>query len=318
MMEKRYILLPGMALILSVSCLFGQNPVPDTLPEADGKVQKEAVIKELPLPRVPRTMTGPEERAAYILEHFWDGMDFRDTLYCRDRDFMEQNMVNFFSLFPHTAPQRLPNAIEQLLERATTDREALGMIAGIAEQYLSEPDSPMRNEEYHIAFLEQLLCTPGLPETERLRSEYLLETKKKNRPGTAAADFAYITRQGEPSCLYSTTGESLLLLFYDPACGHCMEIVDELRHSEPLRDLIRKEKMTVLAIYTEGNRLLWDETKNAMPKDWEVGFDSGNIVECGLYPLLSMPVIYLLDKNKTVLLKAPTLSTLKEYLSDRL
>ena len=44
MMLKRYILLPGMALILSVSCLFGQNPVPDTLPEADEKVQKEAAI----------------------------------------------------------------------------------------------------------------------------------------------------------------------------------------------------------------------------------------------------------------------------------
>ena len=35
-------------------------------------------VAELPLPDVPAELTEPKERCAYVLEHFWDRMDFRD------------------------------------------------------------------------------------------------------------------------------------------------------------------------------------------------------------------------------------------------
>lgn len=75
----------------------GDNSSADTL---------QGSPRELPLPEVPALLTAPEERAAYVLEHFWDGMDFRDTLRSRDRLFMEQCFVNFLSLFPHALPSR--------------------------------------------------------------------------------------------------------------------------------------------------------------------------------------------------------------------
>ena len=54
-------------------------------------------------------LTASEERAEYIISRFWDGMDFADTLRSRDRQFMEQNFVNFLSLFPHARQEaRLP------------------------------------------------------------------------------------------------------------------------------------------------------------------------------------------------------------------
>ena len=77
----------------------GVQAVSDTLPRS-GYV--------LSLPDVPPSLTAPEERAAYIIAHFWDGMDFGDTLRCRDRAFMEQNFVNYLSLFPHAGPETLP------------------------------------------------------------------------------------------------------------------------------------------------------------------------------------------------------------------
>lgn len=271
---------------------------------------------ELPLPKVPSALTAPEERAEYIINRFWDEMDFADTLRSHDKVFMEQNFVNFVSLFPHTRQETLSPAIRRFLERAAADSVAFYLICDIAERYLNDPNSPMRCEEYYILFLEELLRLPGLSEYERIRPTYQLETAKKNRPGTVATDFSYTDRNGNRRTLHGMRGKQLLLLFYDPACSHCSEILDALHENPLLAELVFKKELTVLAVYTEGNRELWDETKEAMPQEWIVAIDDSRIVERELYSLPAMPVIYLLDAGKRVILKDAPLEQLEAWLSE--
>lgn len=283
----------------------GEPAVSDTLPRS-GYV--------LSLPDVPPSLTAPEERAAYIIAHFWDGMDFGDTLRCRDRAFMEQNFVNYLSLFPHAGPETLPPHIDRLLERAAADSTCLDLVNDLAEHYLDDPNSPMRDEEYYILFLEGLLRLPGLSEAERIRPAYRLEMARKNRPGTTATDFAYTDRHGNRRTLHATRGKRLLLLFYDPACSHCSQILDGLHTSEVIVGLIANKELSVLAVYTEGDRRLWNDTKASLPREWSVAIDESRIVERELYALPAMPVIYLLDGQKTVLLKDPSPMQLEAFL----
>lgn len=271
----------------------------------------------LPLPVVPTTLTAPEERAAYILGHFWDLMDFRDTLRSHDRAFMEQNLVNFISLFPHARLEDSREGIGRLLRQAATDSVVLRHVCDIAEHYLDDPNSPMRNEDYYILFLEEMLRQPGLPDLSRLRPSARLATARKNRPGTVAADFAYVTRGGGRHTLHATHAKRLLLIFYDPACSHCTEIFDVLRESHVLDRLISDRELGVLAVYTEGDRKLWDDTKDSMPREWTVAIDDSRIVERGLYSLPAMPVIYLLDNDKKVIMKDADLYTLDDILENR-
>ena len=189
------------------------------------------------------------------------------------------------------------------------------LVNSLAEHYLDDPNSPMRNEEHYILFLEALLSLPGLPEAERIRPAYRLETTRKNRPGTIAADFAYTDHRGKRQTLHGTPAPRLLLLFYDPACSHCAEILDALQESPALTRLIAAGELAVLAAYTEGDRRLWDETKAALPQEWTVGIDNSRIVERELYSLPAMPVIYLLDKDKRVLLKDSSPAGLEAFLS---
>ena len=280
----------------------------------DGKAVRDTlsnVVSELPLPVVPSSLTLPEDRAAYIIAHFWDGLDFTDTLRSRDHAFMEQNFVNYLSLFPHAREEELSPNIGRLLQAAAADSIGLRLVNDLAEHYLDDPNSPMRNERYYILFLEELLRLPGLSEYDRIRPAYRLETARKNHPGTTAADFAYTDRKGHRRTLHATHGKRLLLLFYDPACSHCSEILDGLRGSATIGNLIKDRELTVLAVYTEGNRRLWDETKASMPQEWTVGIDGSRIVERELYSLPAMPVIYLLDSDKKVILKDPTTAELE-------
>lgn len=255
------------------------------------------------LPDVPFSLPVSEERAAYIIAHFWDGVDFGDTLRCRNRTFMERIFVDYISLFPHTKTSRLKPCIGVFLEQAKADSACLVLINVLAEHYLDNPNSPMRNEEYYILFLEELLNLSELPEAERIRCSYSLETAGKNRPGTIATDFAYTDRGGHRCTLHATQGEHLLLVFYDPSCSHCSEILDGLSKSSVISQLVSDKKLTVLAVYTEGDRRIWNNTKASMPQRWIVAIDESGIVDTELYAIPAMPVIYLLDRDKSILLK---------------
>ncbi len=258
---------------------------------------------ELPLAEPPAALRTPRERASWMIRHFWDAMEFRDTLRSRNRDFMEQQFANFVSLFPHADTAALAPALGQLVARAAADREALLLVGEIAEKYLYDPNSPMLDEGYFIRWLEALIASGTLDEAERIRPAYLLCAARKNRPGMPAADFTYITRDGRRQTLHGTEAEETLLLFYDPDCDHCREIMEALSSSERLRRAIAAGGLTLLALYADGDRAAWDRTKEQLPAAWIVGFDTGAIRTHELYVLPAMPTLYLLDRDKRVLVK---------------
>lgn len=272
-------------------------------------------LSGLPLPSVPPTLRTVPERAAYVLAHFWDGMDFRDTLRSRNRAFMEQHFADFLSLFPHADTAALTPAVRQLMGRAEADRPAYGLLAKIAEKYLYEPESPMMSEEYFIPFLEEMVRTPLWGEGEKTRPAYLLEVAKKNRRGTTAADFTYLSRDGEKHTLHGTECRRLLLVFYDPDCAHCWEVLAEIAANAVLAEEFRTGRLALLALDAEGNRPAWTFTHDRLPEEWLVGFDpDGAIHARELYVMPSMPSLYLLDERKKVLLKDTTLEAiLAEY-----
>ena len=57
------------------------------------------------------------------------------------------------------------------------------------------------------------------------------------------------------------TSKKLVLVFYDPECPHCGEILERLYRNPRLQQAIAIGKAKVLAVYTERNRELWEETK---------------------------------------------------------
>lgn len=163
--------------------------------------------------------------------------------------------------------------------------------------------SPKHKEEIYISYLQQLLRTPDLSLEERTRAEYDLKMAQKNRIGTVAADFSFTTREGMHMKLSQFEAENLVLVFYDPDCPHCGEILERLYLNPRLQQAMTDEKAKVLAVYTEGNRKLWEKTKGEMPFDWIVAIDESKIVERNLYDISAMPMVYLLDKDKRVIIK---------------
>lgn len=257
------------------------------------------------LPAAPASAVTPEEIATYQLSHFWDGMDFADTVLTRSDRFMKANVGRFISLYPKADADSLPAITARFLSRATADGPSRFLLYDVLTE-ASQPDVA-------VIWLKEWLELPVDPyELEEPR--YRLNAYLKNRPGTRAADFPYVTRTGESSTLGATAAPRLLILFYDPDCDHCVATIGRLRQEPAIAAAIASGKLRVLAVYTEGDRDLWRSTAAEMPADWIVATDNGRILEEELYDIPEMPGIYLLDASKTVILRDPPVETLLDSL----
>ena len=154
----------------------------------------------------------------------------------------------------------------------------------------------MRNEEFYIPVLEAMAASPVLEEIEKVRPKARLELAQKNRIGTKAINFTYT-------------------LINNPGCHACTETIEGLKQAPIISQLIKEKKLIVLSIYPDEELDDWRKHLNEFPKEWINGYDKKfTIKEKQLYDLKAIPTLYLLNKEKTVLLKDATAQAIEEYL----
>lgn len=302
---NRYGLLIGLILLLA-SC----RAKPGTAEAKERSYTDSSVVQQqaqFPFPEIPATLTEPEARKSYLLTHYWEQFDFADTTLVNNRDVTEQGFVNFIALLADgTTPEELTReSLENWCAGFVGKDHARKVLTQTADDYLFNPNSPFYNEGLYGMYLEALLGK--LPQTDAMRSAYRfkLELVRRNNVGDKATDFVYYLSDGSRHTLAATPVKSnrLLVMFYDPECESCHEVLLQMVADTALAEAVRAGKLSVLAVYTEGNDEAWRKALPDLPKGWTVGTDHEAVKTGALYDLKAMPSLYLLDGQKTVLLK---------------
>ena len=132
-----------------------------------------------------------------------------------------------------------------------------------------------------------------------------------------ANDFTYTLASGEQQTLYALRSELVLLYFYDPTCEDCHLLMSQLEASAIVNRLIDCKKLTVLAVYPEDDTETWNEYADHVPQQWINGYDKGiKIHSEGIYIINQFPTLYLLDKDKMILMKEMTFKELESELGN--
>ena len=272
-------------------------------------------IKSFTLPTIPPMLTAPEQRADFLVKHYWDNVNFADTNYIHHPEVTEQAWADYCDLLNHVPLETAHEAMRKMIDRSNADKKVFAYFTDLADKYLYDPNSPMRNEEYYIPVLEAMIASPILDETEKIRPQARLQLAQKNRIGTKALNFTYTLASGAQGNLYQLKADYILLFINNPGCHACTETIDALKNAPIINRLLGQKKLTVLSIYPDEELDEWRKHLNEFPKEWINGYDKKfAIKEQQLYDLKAIPTLYLLNKEKTVLLKDATAQAIEEYL----
>lgn len=305
-MKMNINIIPVLCFLLLCSCKNGN---------ASSQSTNETIqdtIKSITLPAIPAMMTAPEQRANFLVKHYWDNVNFADTNYIHHPEVTEQAWADYCDILNHVPLETAQEAMRKTIERTNVDKKVFTYITDLADKYLYDPNSPMRNEEFYIPVLDAMLDSPLLEEIEKVRPKARRELAQKNRIGTKALNFNYTLASGAQGSLYQLQAEYILLFINNPGCHACTETIDALRNAPIINQLLEQKRLTVLSIYPDEELDEWRKHLNEFPQEWINGYDKKfAIKEQQLYDLKAIPTLYLLNKEKTVFLKTPPHKPLK-------
>lgn len=267
------------------------------------------------LPAIPDTLQTVESRSSYLVAHYWDRFSFADSLqFMNQPEMVEQALVDYVDLFRLVPAAEAENSLSALMDQASVTLNGFLFFYNTLEKYLYDATSPMRNEALFIPVLQKMMASNKLSDDDKLRPAMLLKSVSKNKVGSMAADFSYTKPDGSQHRLSELQTPLILLLFFDPECDDCHQVIMRLEKTDVLNQLTADRQLTVLAVYPGENKRLWQTMAQHMLPTWEIGMDeSQTIYEKELYDILGFPSMYLLDQHKTVILKDASLTALEEY-----
>jgi len=229
-----------------------------------------------PYPEIPDELEEIEARMSYLLEHFWQDYAFADST-AMNREVGEQGMVDFLNFMQHADSVSAMQGAKVLADSLGVHPSALTFFEGLMEHYLDDSDSPLYSDEVYAHLLR------ALPETPQ--RVWLLEQLAKNRVGDRAADVPVRTADGKEMRLWKIKSKQTLLIFFDPDCRRCQRLDAQLKQ-EPL--IVQNPRLKVVR-------------KNVNDLNGE-------------YYVPHTPALYLLDKEKRVVLKEPKWEALLKML----
>lgn len=295
--------------------------------------KKAESFKALPFPdkQIPGMITGQSDRADYLAEHFWDGLADPERAYPCDsllvsgvkKADVEQKFANWISILDMVSPSVQEKAVARLYGKALdcevkdTSSNVFETITGLAERYLYDPNSPLRNEEYYLHFASRMAGYEGYTEEIKAKYAYHAEMCSMNRIGTEAADFRFADHRGKIRTLHEIDSPMTLLFFSNPGCGACMDIINMLKNEPKISEMISTGALAVVNIYIDEDIEAWRDYMPVYPDEWYNGFDPDMTIRTdNLYSVRAIPSLYLLDDEKRVIMKdAPEDKVMSRLLS---
>lgn len=279
---------------------------------------KDDLVREFRMINIPDSITSPEARADYLTANYWEFFDFNDTTFIHSSEITEQAFVNFLDALNYTRKENIAPSINKLLSAAIAGDKTGRMYAYFLDMftnYAYNPNSPMLNEELYIPVTEYIVTDTVSDEPTKERAAFALIMMLKNRKGTHASDITYITTENRKGNLYKLNKAYTLVYFNNPTCKACKETTAYLQSSQVFNLLLQTGKLDILAVYPDNDLALWKEYAKDLPPQWIIARDELQTIRKGLlYDLRAMPTIYLLDKEKTVLLKDVSAHMAERYL----
>ncbi len=273
----------------------------DKLP---GTLLASIIQFDKPLPPLPSTISSNEQYLAYSALHAFDNFPYTDGRMSTTPTAMNRLLAVCSNLF-YMNPQNSPAIADTLLTRWQANAANYHAFFTVMEAAFGTIGVSFWTEEIYLTMLQNALAYPQLEERRKNYYQQLYKLQSKNLPGSQIPDIQILWKDDSRSSLYTVEAEYTLLYLQNPDCHTCTAVREELSRNPELAQAVSSGRLKVVTLYFEKDEALWRRylTTKANPQ-WQHGWDyQGKIESEQLFDLRAIPVIFLLDKDKKVIVK---------------
>lgn len=248
-------------------------------------------------PEAPETLTSLQEKADWLIENFWNGMDFKQAS-------VDQSALNH-AFGVYVAPMRwadrekIEKSIATLLKKIEKNPALLYQFTKAAEENLYGRNASVWIDEAYLPFLEALTESKKLKEPLKVRYRHQLNVIKNCLSGQEAQPFDYIDKHGAKQRFRPVDNRWIIIEFGTPSCYDCRLTRLRLDSNIDINRLIKDDKLEVFFIIPDSEPD-WEKNVNSYSHTWSVGI-AQNVDD--IYDLRLQPSFYVIGPDRKIVLK---------------
>ncbi len=276
----------------------------------------------------PKNLKDSIDNYNYYKAHYWDGITFMDDRIIRTPFFLPKLERYYREIMPQ-APDSIIKDLDYKLLLARTSPEMYKFLLNwFTDEYINPrymgQDAVFVHlfEKYHSKGVSSWLNEKQMETISR--RAYM---QMSNLIGVKAANMEMVDSTGKMKALYDQPADYMLLVFWDPTCGHCKEELPKLdsiyraswkKHGVKIYAVLsendkKKEWVNYIKDHNIGEWIHVYETKemeNAVAEAKKASFKQ-------LFDVIQTPTLLLLDNEKRIIGKKLGWQQLNELLETK-
>ncbi len=268
---------------------------------------KAMIPIEMPDIQVPFGVRNPDslrwvKSYMYNKNHFFDNISLTDERLLRS-PILQARLNAFFTNVIIQSPDTINKEIDKIIKKVQGNYKIFQFVAVYLFNHFRE--SEIMGHDAVLVKLADDIYLSGKADwvtkefKENLRKE--VDMIRPNLIGKKAVDLVMNSYKGIFVSLYDVQKDFTILYFWEPDCGHCKEATPKLKS---FYEKARNEGIEVFAVCTTAEKEKWEKYIEENKLTWINGWDPDRRSNYGYYyNVKSTPLIYILDRNKTIIAK---------------
>ncbi|MEI6684258.1 MAG: thioredoxin-like domain-containing protein [Bacteroidota bacterium] len=264
-------------------------------------------MKEPEIPEIPVLSNGRKDSTFayhYYKSHYWDDCTFTDDRVLRTPVF-HNKLKKYFDEIVIQDTDTIMREADLLIEKSRPNKEMFKYLVWFTT-YHYENSEIMGFDKIFVHVVDKYYVTGQTSWISKDINEKVIKKANKLRPiliGEKAPNMVMQDTTLQLASLYNTKAKFLMILFWDPDCGHCQKEIPVIKDFYDLNKA--KYGLEIFAVCTDSTLVKWKKGIKKFKMDW-INVDGPRTVTGDFhasYDIISTPVIYLLDENKKIIAK---------------
>ncbi len=219
-------------------------------------------------PVAPEEIATLSDKSNWIMQHFWDKMDFKQKIALNQAAVNDAMRVYTFPM-QWADKVEVDKSVDKLISQLSKNPTLLLQFTKGAEEALYSNRADVWIDEIYIKFLESFLKNKKFSDARKARYSRQLRQLQNTRTGQLAPAFSFTTPTGSPGD-YNPIGVFTIIEFGDPDCDECRHAKLKMETSVWFASMVEKGQVNILFI-TPDPEEGWQTKMTGFPSNWVVG-----------------------------------------------